>query len=393
MKKFPNTHRVVAAALGYLLASSGQPHAGEVDLVRVPNGGIQPQAAMDEAGTLHLIYYKGDPHAGDIYYVNRNPGEEAFSQPVRVNSRDGSAIAAGTIRGAHLAIGKNRRVHVSWMGSGKVSRKIPEREHAQHPMLYTRLNDQGTAFEPERNLMIETFDLDGGGSIAADRIGNVYVAWHGSALGNQDGPFGRAVYLAHSKDDGQTFSKERKANPEETGSCPCCGMRAFADSDNNLFLVYRTANESTRDMALLTSSDQGESFSLQTVNQWAIQACPMSSAVFSETQNGILIGTEKRGHIDPYILEKPAMKLQSIGNRDEPSMKGKHPALCRNGNGETLVAWSEGAGWANGGFLRWHIYDSKGYLIDQGGGEDIEVPVWSFATAIAKRDGNFLIVF
>jgi hypothetical protein len=34
-----------------------------------------------------------------------------------VNSQPESAIAAGTIRGAQLAIGKAGRVHVAWNGS------------------------------------------------------------------------------------------------------------------------------------------------------------------------------------------------------------------------------------------------------------------------------------
>jgi hypothetical protein len=36
-------------------------------------------------------------------------------------------------------------------------------------MLYTRLNDVSTTFDPERNVMLHSFGLDGGGSIAADR--------------------------------------------------------------------------------------------------------------------------------------------------------------------------------------------------------------------------------
>ena len=37
-----------------------------VRLLRVPNGGIQPQAAVDGKGTIHLIYFKGEPGAGVV---------------------------------------------------------------------------------------------------------------------------------------------------------------------------------------------------------------------------------------------------------------------------------------------------------------------------------------
>jgi hypothetical protein len=45
-------------------------------------------------------------------------------------------------------------------------------------MFYSRLTDDHTAFEPERNLMTHTFGLDGGGTLAADAAGQVYVAGH-----------------------------------------------------------------------------------------------------------------------------------------------------------------------------------------------------------------------
>lgn len=77
---------------------------GRVKLLRVPNNGLQPQAAMDERGALHLIYFTGEPGGGDIYYVRRDAGSAEFTSSLRVNSESGSAIATGTIRGAHLRL-------------------------------------------------------------------------------------------------------------------------------------------------------------------------------------------------------------------------------------------------------------------------------------------------
>src|SRR5947208_1143738 len=92
---------------------------GRVTFVRTPDGGIQPQAAVDSQGVIHLLYYKGDAGAGDIFYVRQEPGTETFSKPIQVNRQPGSAMAAGTIRGAQLAVGKNGRVHVAWDGMGE----------------------------------------------------------------------------------------------------------------------------------------------------------------------------------------------------------------------------------------------------------------------------------
>ena len=148
----------------------------DVVLVKTPERGIQPQAVLDAKGNVHLLFFKGEPKAGNLMYVRKDAGKADFGTPIQVNSQDGSAIAVGTIRGGHLALGKDGRVHVAWNGSGKAEPKNPIQGT---PMLYARLNDKGTAFEKQRNLMTKSGVLDGGGSLAADAKGNVFVAWHG----------------------------------------------------------------------------------------------------------------------------------------------------------------------------------------------------------------------
>src|SRR5262249_3636280 len=159
-----------------------------------------------------------------------------FAPPVRVNSQPGSAIAIGTIRGPQIALGKGDRLHVAWNGSSQAS------GHEGAPMLYSRWQEERKAFEPERDVMTFTSALDGGGSVAADEQANVYVAWHGKAdkSGNEAT---RAVFVAISKDDGKSFARERQANPEPTGACGCCGMKAFADQQGSLYLLFRAARD------------------------------------------------------------------------------------------------------------------------------------------------------
>ena len=78
----------------------------QVKLLRVPNGGIQPQVVVDRTGTTHMIYFHGDPSHGDVSYVRMSKNEKTFSDPIGVNSTAGSAIAIGNIRGPQLAMGK-----------------------------------------------------------------------------------------------------------------------------------------------------------------------------------------------------------------------------------------------------------------------------------------------
>jgi hypothetical protein len=87
--------------------------------------------------------------------------------------------------------------------------------------------------------------LDGGSSIAADRFGNVYATWHASkpGAGTEEGEEGRAVFVARSSDEGKTFAPERPAIAEKTGACGCCGMKAFADENGAVYILFRGALE------------------------------------------------------------------------------------------------------------------------------------------------------
>src|SRR6266705_2014279 len=115
----PDAFRRLCFSLLLLYLGTDTVEAQHVKLLAAPDSGIQPQAAMDAKGVVHLIYFKGDPKAGDIFYVRREPGQNEFSKPLPVNSQAHTAMAMGTIRGAQLAVGKNGRVHVAWDGMGE----------------------------------------------------------------------------------------------------------------------------------------------------------------------------------------------------------------------------------------------------------------------------------
>lgn len=230
--------------------------AGEVTLIPVPNGGVQPQAVADARGTLHLIYFKGEnAGAGNLFYVRREAGADRFSAPIQVNSRPGSACAVGSVRGGQIALGKGGRPHVVWNGVGTE---------------YAHLNDAGTAFEEQRNLMRQTEHPDGGCTVAADDEGNVYVVWHGHRKG-ETGEDKRKVWVARSTDEGKTFAPEAPAWKEPTGVCACCSTRAFADHKGVVYLLYRSATaQVNRDTYLLTSTDRGKTFRQALVHRWKV---------------------------------------------------------------------------------------------------------------------------
>lgn len=86
-----------------------------------------------------------------------------FSDPIRVNSVSGTAVAIGNIRGARVAVDRRGRAHVAWNGSRKMA-------------------------DP------------------ADQQGRVYVFWHAPIPGHR-GEDSRRVWMARSDDDGKTFDR------------------------------------------------------------------------------------------------------------------------------------------------------------------------------------------
>jgi hypothetical protein len=73
-------------------------HIPQISVIRVPRGGIQPQAVVD-GGTIHVLYFSDDPKAGDLLYVKSADWGGTWTAAIRVNGEPGSALAIGTIPG------------------------------------------------------------------------------------------------------------------------------------------------------------------------------------------------------------------------------------------------------------------------------------------------------
>jgi len=386
-------HRIFGfgAVLTAVLLCVGEAVAADkVTILRVPDGGIQPQCVLDSKGVLHLIYFKGEAAAGDVFYVYSDDYGAKFSRPMPVNSKPGSVIALGNIRGAHLAIGKNRRVHVAFMGSNKAE---PKGSNKETPLIYTRLNEDRTAFEPQRDVIHSAYGLNGGASIADDAAGNVYVTWHAGPQPDKQDEKYRCIWVAKSTDDGKTFAHEKRAFDEPTGACGCCGMRSFADSEGKFYTLYRSATEGIhRDMYLLTSADKGATILGEKIHEWNTDSCPMSAMAFGEAKDSVLAAWETDGQVYLTRINR------KTGQRSEPSAAPggskdrKHPVVAGNQRGDIILVWTEGMGWNKGGSLAWQVFDRSGKpTAEQGHVEG--VPVWSLVAVCARSDGGFTILY
>lgn len=378
---------VSAATLPSATKGLVQVPGGDVQLLRTPDGGIQPQLAVDATGDLHLLFFKGAPGNGDLFYSRRKAGARGFSVPLRVNSELGSAIATGTVRGGHLAIGRDGRVHVAWMGSSDAK---PRAADGATPMLYARLDASADAFTPQRNVLQFATGLDGGGTVAADQSGNVYVAWHAGGPESTDEST-RRVWVSRSIDDGQTFARETAASSRSIGACGCCGMRALAHN-GTLSILFRSATALThRDTYLLTSTDRGATFAAAKWHEWNVAACQMSTYALAPNGPGIVAAWETEGQVY-WVSRQPNGSQTAVITPAGPSGARKHPSLAVNARGEVLLVWTEGTGWNKGGALAWQRFDQQGRPVGARGTAS-GVATWSLGATAATKDGRFVIVY
>jgi hypothetical protein len=385
-------HLVVLVAL-LIVARRAFAAPPDVVTLRVPHHGLQPEVAIGHDGAFHFIYLTGDAQAADINYVHSPAvGAFALSGPVRVNGHDGSALAIGTIRGPHLSLGRNGIVHVAWMGSSKSE---PKASGKQAPMLYTRSRPDGT-FEPERNLATKFVGLDGGGTVAADDRGNVYVAWHAPSVPRGD-EASRRVFVARSRDDGATFAPEEPISDEPLGACGCCGMELLAPPGGAVVGLFRTATKQVhRDTRAFLFQGELDRHWGSTLDPSETGTCQMSTYALADVPAGhqVLAAWETLGRIRFGVYS-----YRNVTTTDHPhdvpgaERNSKHPAVAVDKAGNILIAWAVGTGWQKGGSVAWQMFDKQLEPIADAHGSADGLPAWSRPAAFAHPDGGFVVMY
>jgi len=356
--------------------------SGPVAVVALPGDGIQPQAVIDANDVIHVVFFGGKAAGGDLYYAKLGADGHKISEPVRINSIDGSALATGSVRGAQVALGRNGYVHVAWHGS----KAAGEATGTDAPMWYAR-STNGVHFEAQQPLSGKSKGLDGG-SVAADRVGHVAVVWHG--MGTEAGENHRTVYIARSGDDGASFEASAPATTAPVGACGCCGMRALFDRAGTLHVLYRAATDGThRDTTWLMIRGATAGTPVR-VHPWDLETCPMSTFALAETNDGLVAAWETAQQVYSATLNSKDGRVGSVVSIPGNGSR-KHPTLAVNARGDRLLAWAEGTGWNRGGTVAWRLTDVNGRQLgsSQNAGP---VPVWGLLSAVTLRDGSFVIL-
>ncbi|MGH7151613.1 MAG: sialidase family protein, partial [Planctomycetota bacterium] len=167
--------------------------------------------------------------------------------------------------------------------------------------------------------------------LAALPDGELFVAW----LDGRMNPRGQEIWLARSKDGGETWSRNVRAfAPPERTVCECCPISVAAGADGRVGIVFRHSLAGARDPYLLLSKREGRSFGSPVKlgrGTWRIAVCPMMEGALAFSGDSVVCLAGREGRLE---LVRPGTWEKTLG-------AGSHPAMG-TGKDRLFFAYREG---------------------------------------------------
>lgn len=361
---------------------------------RLPDGGMRAQAAVDATGKVHIVFQNAKVR-GELLYATHDARKGSFSEPIPV-LQDAKAMAAGF----NMTVSPKGRVHVITRPNPQYSKLVMGDEAFQKMfqskqrffvlryMLHSRLNDAGTAFEKETNLVGETIGFEGVGAVAVHpKTGWVHAFWAGQT---EPGPeMGRDLYMATSSDEGAHWSEPVKLDVDILGNCRCCPIQATIDAKGVLHVVQRnsvktSASSWDKDTYWLSSADQGHTWSKQLVQKWENCGCPGAPYSMAQGPKDVVFGFQTRGVASfAHTLDPTA----SVAAPDSGSATSR-PVVAVNQKGEVLFSWIEAQD------VVWQLYeDNNQPVAGKSGRLEGVAAKWSQAALTTASNGDFHLYY
>jgi hypothetical protein len=220
----------------------------------------QPQAAVDAEGRVHVAYGAG----AEIRCATSTDGGRHFDAPVVVGRLP--TLALGMRRGPRIAATQDALIIAAIGGDQGMGR--------DGDLFTWRSTNHGATWTgPVRINAVEGSAREGLHALAAHPDGGVFAVW----LDLRDGAM--ALYGARSTDHGATWEADRLVHRSpDKAICTCCHPSAAFGPDGLLYLMWRDDVAGARDMYLARSRDGGQSFGRPQKlgrRSWVVAQCPM----------------------------------------------------------------------------------------------------------------------
>jgi len=320
----------------------------------------QPQVAVDPAGKVYVVFGVGNV----VHCAVSRDGGKSFDDPVKVG--DAGVLSLGMRRGPRVAA-MGKAVVVTAIG-GK------EGKGRDGDVLAWRSTDSGKTWQGPVNVnTVAGSAREGLHGMAASPDGTFYCVW--LDLRNKK----MQVYGAASS-DGTKWEAEKLIYQSPDGSvCPCCQPSVAYDLKGGLHVMWRNDLDGARDMYLMTSKDNGSTFSKAAKlgrGTWLLNTCPMDGGGLAGSADGKLetiwmrkkevfrcvtgepevslgsgaqpwMAAASDGFYLVWIVNRPGELRALVPGADKPHMLAERAsdpvvACAPNGKGPVVAAWEEG---------------------------------------------------
>lgn len=275
----------------------GGEHAGHA--MHLPNGVVSLDVVA-QGGRLHLLTGKNDNGKATLWHQVSADDGKSWSKEVEVQGPPGA--------GATVTRGSDARIAIA--GKTLVAMWMSHVEGAKHggagPMISARSTDGGKTWAPAGGPADWPKGPHAFFTLSSDGK-TMHAAWLDSRDGPPPAPGAQGMRYAFSTDAGSSWSKNITL---DNVTCACCWTTSKADSDGNLFVLYRDKQPS--DMAIgVVDAKTHEWTRLATVGafNWDFPGCPhIGGGLAIKASKGApeihaVIGTRKKGDAGVYHLK------------------------------------------------------------------------------------------
>jgi hypothetical protein len=229
-----------------LLLARGEARAAAGVLIATE--AIQPQAAIDDQGNVHLVFI----HRGNIAVSISKDRGKTFGEPVVAIDTKGRA-EGGRQRGPRIGLDRKRNIYVTAFvvfDEGEYKNRYP----AADLCLVSSADGGRTWTKPVRVNEVPKKAPEALHWLAVSPAGEAHVAW----LDIRSRAKGQDLYYARVEG-----GKVGKNVPVASDVCECCAPGLAVDSRGNPLLAYREggAGKPSREIYVRYSTDRGASFS------------------------------------------------------------------------------------------------------------------------------------
>ena len=267
--------------------------------------GQMPNAVVDHSGNIHMVFGRGD----SILYSYSSDKGKTFSSPALIATLP--KLTAAHMRGPQIAATASGLVVTACNNPGDI-------------FSYTK-DQSGNWTQTGRVNDVDTIAKENFMALAADG-NNVFAVWLDLRTKQNQ------IFGAKSNDGGKTWLKNQLvyASPE-THVCECC-KPSVAVKGNNVYVMFRNWIKGNRDLYLIQSSDNGNSFGQAQKlgnGSWALNGCPMDGGGIAINDNG---------NAETVWNRKGMIYACEPGKQETELGKGRNCSI-ETVNGKNVYAW------------------------------------------------------